>query len=124
MNTIARAARLISTLAAAASLSTAASAQALATSGPVCPARYEPMNGLCYDMASGDVVFAEASQSTAQIGPKPSTSATAMMTANCPTSYAFLYDTLCYSSVTGDIQVASRLAPDQMAKLQATGKQR
>ncbi len=122
MNTIARASILISTLAAAACLSTAASAQAPGIQAPACPARYEPLSGFCYDKISGDIVVAQTASSPL-----------AFNEASCRAGYAILFETLCYSNVTGDIEVASGPAPERTGKLpddkaqivvHATSKQR
>jgi hypothetical protein len=106
MLTSTRASILISTLVAAASLSSHTSAQAPAIPTPVCPARYEPMDGHCYDTTSGDIVLAGASRSTSE---RPSQASLAAArtgkSANCRAGYAILFKTLCYSHLTGDIEL-------------------
>ena len=85
---------LIATIAAIACFPSFASAQAPATAAPVCPARYEPMHGLCYNKASGDMVQAATAVSTP-----------ALTDANCRAGYTILLETMCYSKVTGDIEL-------------------
>lgn len=97
---------LIRTFAAIAGLATSASAQVPTAATPVCPARYEPMNGLCYNRMSGDVVMAEIAAA-----------APVLTDANCRAGYAILFETMCYSRTTGDIEFASSLAPQRAAEL-------
>lgn len=108
MNTSKSASILISGLAAIACFPNFVSAQAPATSAPGCPARYEPMHGHCYNNTSGDVVLAETPVSIP-----------AFTDANCRAGYTILLETVCYSNVTGDIEL-----PNIELKIlvQATGK--
>lgn len=95
MNSSTRASILISTLAPIACFPTFASAQAPVTATPICPARYELLDGLCYNKTSGDIVLTEMSAATR-----------VYTNANCPAGYTILLETLCFSSKTGDIMFA------------------
>lgn len=110
MTTKTRASILIAGLAGMACLSTSASAQAPADAASSCPARYEAMDGHCYDKISGDIVLAEG-----HVAPRILTSG------NCRAGYMILFDTFCYSNVTGDIEL-----PDNTPRIafQATGNRR
>lgn len=110
MTTKTRASILIAGLAGMACLSNTASAQVPADPASSCPARYEAMDGHCYDKFSGDIVLAERRLSIP-----------AFTAADCRAGYTILFGTLCYSQATGDIEL-----PDDKPRMafQATGSRR
>jgi hypothetical protein len=85
---------------AAAGLATAAMAQAQAAPTPTCLARYEPMDGLCFNSVNGDIVLAKTP------------AAPAFTNANCGTGYVIIFETLCFSNTTGDVVFAEDVSVD------------
>jgi hypothetical protein len=90
-------------VAAFACLSTAASAQSQSPQGSVCPAGYEPLYAYCYDGKTGDVVMAEAP-----------TAARTASSAKCRQGYSPLYQSLCYSEATGDVEMAGEASGENV----------
>jgi hypothetical protein len=86
-------------------LATSAMAQAQAVPTSTCPARYEPMDELCFNKASGDIVLA-----------KTPAALPTFTNANCRAGYEIIFETLCISKTTGDIVSAEPFDAMQTAK--------
>ena len=91
---------------AACALAAAPIAQAQSAPASTCPARYEPMDGLCFNKTSGDIVQAEASGLAPERQREAPAAARILTDANCQAGYAILLNSLCFSRTTGDIVLA------------------